>query len=80
MNEKILFYGTNWCPSSRRARAFLEKNDVDYHFINIDDDKKGETFVKKTNNGLKSIPTIVFTDGTILVEPSNKELSTKLGL
>jgi mycoredoxin len=80
MNEKILFYGTNWCPTSRRARAFLEKNGIVYEFINIDDDKKAEDFVRKTNNGFRSIPTIVFADGSILVEPSNKELSIKLGL
>jgi hypothetical protein len=32
------------------------------------------------NKGLRSIPTILFGDGSILVEPSNAELARKLGI
>lgn len=37
-------------------------------------------YVEKVNNGMRIIPTIVFPDGSILVEPSNAELAKKLGL
>ena len=34
--------------------------------------------VKKTNKGMNSVPTIVFSDGSILVEPSNHVLEQKI--
>jgi glutaredoxin-like protein len=77
---KITVYGTNWCGDCRRTRHFLEKNQVEYKLINIDEDKNGEQFVIKTNHGMRSVPTIVFEDGSILVEPSNRALAEKLGL
>ena len=36
--------------------------------------------MQQVQNGGLSIPTIVFEDGSILIEPSNAELATKLGL
>ncbi len=76
--EKIKFYGTNWCPSSRRAKKTLETRGVDFEWINIDEDPVGRAFVMEVNNGYRSVPTIVFPDGDILVEPSSSELLKKL--
>jgi len=75
---KIKFYGTSWCPSSRRAKKFLSKKNIEFEWINIDKDSDGYEFVIKVNNGNRSVPTIVFPDGDILVEPSNTELAKKL--
>ena len=36
--------------------------------------------IEQGNNGKRIIPTIVFEDSSILVEPSNAELAQKLGL
>ena len=76
----IKVYGTNWCGDCWRARRYLDQNKIAYDFINIDGDKEAELFVKTTNRGMRSVPTIVFADGSILVEPSNKQLAEKLGL
>lgn len=43
-------------------------------------DPAAMAYVEKVNNGMRSIPTIVFPDGSILVEPTNAELARKLGL
>ena len=37
-------------------------------------------YTQKVNNGKQIIPTIVFDDGSILVEPTNAELAAKLGI
>ena len=80
LDDKIVFYGVNWCWQSRRARRFLDKHNVPYKFINIDKDAEGESFVLTTNNGMRSVPTLVFKDGSILVEPTNLQISEKLHL
>lgn len=75
---QITFYGSSWCGDCRRARKFLQEKGIAFTYIDIGKDKAGEQFVLRVNNGLRSIPTIVFDDGSILVEPSNYELSLKL--
>ena len=78
-NDKIKFYGTSWCPTSRRAKKIFIEKGVNFEWINIDQDKDGRAYVEEVNNGYRSVPTIVFPDGDILVEPSTTELTKKLG-
>ena len=75
---QLIIYGTNWCGDCRRTQRFLQDNQVSYKFINIDLDKKGEQFVLSANRGMRSVPTIVFPDGSFLVEPTNRQLAEKL--
>jgi mycoredoxin len=77
---KVTFYGTSWCYASRRARTIFDQNNIPYHWIDIDYDEEGRSYVEKVNRGFRSVPTLVFPDGTILVEPTNDELLEKLGL
>jgi mycoredoxin len=79
-DSKLVVYGVTWCGDCRRARSFLERNQVEFDFINIDQDGTGEQFVIKTNRGYRSVPTIVFPDGSILVEPSDRQLAQKLSI
>ncbi|MFU8826666.1 MAG: glutaredoxin domain-containing protein [Brevefilum sp.] len=76
--EKIKVYGTRWCGDTRRALRILDERQIDYDWIDIDQDKDGETLVKATNRGNRSVPTIFFPDDSILVEPRNQELIDKL--
>lgn len=76
--KKIVIYGTRWCGDTRRALKILDGLEIDYEWINIDKDPQGEKFVFETNHGNRSVPTIVFPDGSVLVEPSNQKLNEKL--
>ena len=77
-NSNIIIYGTTWCWDCRRARRFLDKNRVAYEWIDIDKDQEAEAYVKNVNQGNRSVPTIIFSDDSILVEPSNDQLAEKL--
>lgn len=76
----ITMYGTHWCTDCRRTKKFFGEQRVPYTFIDVDSDAAGLAVVEKINGGKHSIPTLVFADGTALVEPSNAELAAKLGL
>lgn len=76
--EQIVVYGADWCIDCRRAKRFLTQNQIPFEWINIDQDKAGEQLVLKINKGMRSIPTILFGDGSVLVEPSNTQLAKKL--
>jgi thioredoxin reductase (NADPH) len=76
----ITVFGAFWCPDCRRAKQFLGEHQIPYNWVDIEQDKDGEAYVLKKNDGKRIIPTIEFKDGSILVEPSNAELAAKLGL
>lgn len=70
--------GTSWCPDARRARRFFDEHGVAYAWIDIDEDEEASNFVRDANAGQIVIPVIVFPDKSILIEPSNYELTKKL--
>jgi len=78
--DTIIVYSTVWCPDCKRAKRFLGEQRVPYVNIDIEKDADAMAFVEKVNDGKRIIPTLVFPDGSMLVEPSNAELAQKLGL
>lgn len=80
MEKQIVVYSTVWCPDCKRSKKFLAEQRIAYTNIDIEHDAEAMAYVEKVNKGQRSIPTIVFPDGSILVEPSNAELAEKLGL
>ncbi len=76
----ITLYGTLWCSDCKRSKKFFGEQRIAYDFVDVDSDPQGLAFVEQVNDGKQIIPTIVFADGSVLVEPSNAELAQKLGL
>lgn len=76
----IRMYGANWCGDCRRAKTFFGEQRIHYEYIDLEQTPDAIREVERINNGMRSIPTIIFPDGSILVEPSNAELADKLGL
>ena len=74
----IKFYGTNWCGDCRRAKAVFAEMNVPYLWFDIDQNPQAAEFVQQVNRGLRRVPTLVFPDGSILVEPDSKSLRAKL--
>ena len=79
-DASITVYGAPWCPDCKRSKQFLGEQRIAYQWVDIDEDEEGRRRVQEVNNGRQIIPTIVFQDGSILVEPTNAELATKLGI
>ena len=76
----ITVYGAHWCPDCRGSKQFLGEHQIPYNWVDIEEDSEAEQFVIQKNDGKRIIPTIVFSDQTFLVEPTNAELAAKLGL
>ena len=77
---EIQVYGAPWCPDCRRSKKFLGEHRIEYDWIDIDQEAEGLRFVEDLQNGGRTIPTVIFPDGSNLLEPSNEELAVKLGL
>ncbi|HMK64866.1 MAG TPA: glutaredoxin domain-containing protein [Thermodesulfobacteriota bacterium] len=79
MTEKeIIMYGTKWCGDCFRSKKVFEKLGVPYRYIDIEEDKEAVAYVLKVNKGQRVVPTIVFPDGAVLVEPSDQDLEAQL--
>lgn len=78
--SQIVMYTTRVCIDCRRAKAFFETNHISHMEVSIEGDDRATRFVSEINHGYHSVPTIVFPDGTILVEPSWEELREKFAV
>jgi thioredoxin reductase (NADPH) len=79
-SKEIIIYSTVWCPDCKRAKKFFGEQRIPYINVDIEQDPKAMAYVEKINGGKRVVPTIVFPDGSMLVEPSNAELAEKFGL
>jgi mycoredoxin len=78
--DTIVIYGATWCGSSMSAKGFFDRHRVRYRWVNVEENAEAAAFVEEVNGGMRITPTIVFPDGSILVEPDDGELAEKLGL
>jgi thioredoxin reductase (NADPH) len=76
----ITVYSTVWCKDCKQAKKFFGEQRIPYINIDIEHDAEAMAFVEKVNNGKRIVPTIIFPDGDILVEPTSAQLAGKLGL
>ena len=76
--NQIVMYGADWCGDCRRSKRLLEELNVEYTLIDVDADLTAADKVIEINGGAKSIPVLVFQDGTHLTEPSDIDLKAKL--
>ena len=66
----IDFYTTDWCGDCVRSKALLKKLNLNFNEAN--------EYIKSLQANQRRIPTIVFDDGSFLVEPSDIDLENKL--
>ncbi len=71
-------YSGEWCGDCRRSKRLLDELNVEYTLIDIEADTAASDKVIEINGGMRSIPVIVFADGTHLTEPSDIDLTAKL--
>ena len=75
--DKIVMYSTSYCPDCIRAKKFFDANKISYEVIGLEGNPEATEFVMRINNGMRSVPTIIFPDGSVLVEPSWDDLNKK---
>ena len=76
--SQITMYGAEWCGDCRRSKKFLDSNKVAYTYIDVEADESASEKVIEINGGQRSIPVILFEDGTHMTEPSDNDLKEKL--
>jgi len=75
--DHIIMYTTQFCSDCLRAKKFFEANNIPYLQVGLEGNQEATEFVMQVNKGNRSVPTILFPDGSILVEPSWEDLKKK---
>ena len=78
MSAQITMYGAAWCGDCRRSKRYLDSHKVEYNYIDVEAYESASEKVIEINGGVRSIPVIIFPDGTHLTEPADKDLEAKL--
>ena len=75
----VTIYGAMWCKDTRRSRALLDRRQIDYTWVDVDEHSVASDWAAAQNNGQRRIPVIaVGVPGPILIEPSDDELDGAL--
>ncbi|MEV0804967.1 glutaredoxin family protein [Micromonospora sp. NPDC050200] len=74
----LVVYGTGWCPDVRRCRALLDAAQVTYRYVDLDEDPAAVALVRMLQHGPRRVPTLVWPDGRLLVEPTDDVLRAHL--
>ncbi|MFA7324576.1 MAG: mycoredoxin [Candidatus Nanopelagicales bacterium] len=77
-DQRFTMYTTPWCGDCTRLKGELRRAGVQFREIDIEHDPAAADFVIRVNNGHQSVPTLVFSDGSTLTEPSGREVMTRL--
>ena len=71
-------YSADWCGDCVRSKRLLDSLEVSYELVDVESVPGASEKVIEINGGKRSIPVILFPDGTHLTEPSDIDLKAKL--
>ena len=71
-------YSTTWCGYCVRLKRQLDREGISYDAVDIEEDAGAAERVMKVNGGNQTVPTVIFSDGSALTNPSLKQVTDKL--
>jgi len=79
-SAQIAIYSTQWCGYCRRLKSQMDREGINYVEVDIEQDPKAADLVMQVNGGNKTVPTVLFADGTAVTNPSLREVQERLAL
>ena len=67
---ELVVYTTRTCGHCWSLKQWLKREAIGYREIEIEDDPEAQRFIREAAGGYMSVPTVVFPDGQVLIEPS----------
>ena len=74
----LTMFTTNWCGYCVRLKHGLDREGISFREVNIEEDVDAADLVMKVNGGNRTVPTLLFQDGSALTNPSLAEVKAKL--
>lgn len=74
----LTVYSTTWCGYCSRLKKMLDREGISYAEVNIEEDEAAADLVMKVNGGNRTVPTVIFSDGAALTNPSIDQVKQAL--
>lgn len=74
----VTMYTTTWCGYCVRLKRLMQREGIEYAEVDIERDDSAADVVMQANGGNRTVPTLVFADGTALTNPSIDQVKAAL--
>lgn len=74
----MTMYTTSWCGFCRRLKMQLDREGIGYQEIDIEREPSAADTVTRINGGNRTVPTVVYPDGSAATNPSFAEVKDAL--
>jgi len=78
MSSRFTLYSTPWCGYCHRLKGQLQREGIVFDEVDIEAVPDAAFIVEQANHGTQTVPTLVFTDGTALTNPSVAQVKAQL--
>ena len=75
----VTMFTTSWCGYCVRLKRLMQHEGIDFAEVNIEVDESAAELVMQANGGNRTVPTLVFADGSALTNPSIDQVKSQLG-
>ncbi len=74
----VTMYTTSWCGYCARLKKMMQREGIEFAEVDIETDNQAADRVMQANGGNRTVPTLVFADGSALTNPSIDEVKAQL--
>jgi len=74
----VTMYSTPWCGYCQRLKKQLDSVGLAYNEVNIEEFPEAAQIVEQVNEGNQTVPTLVFSDGYAMTNPSLQAVISKI--
>ncbi len=74
----VTMYTTSWCGYCVRLKKMMQGEGIEFAEVNIETDESAADLVMQANGGNRTVPTLVFADGSALTNPSIDQVRAQL--
>jgi mycoredoxin len=78
LSGQLIMYTTQWCGFCKNLKRQLARDGIAITEIDIERDPAAAEFVESVNGGNQTVPTLVFPDGSTMVNPSAAQVRERL--
>jgi mycoredoxin len=76
--QSVTMFSTPWCGYCRRLKSQFDRQGVDYTVVDIEQDPAAADYVMSVNGGNQTVPTILYSDGSAMTNPSINQVREHL--
>ena len=78
MADQFTMYSTPWCGYCHRLKGQLQREGIGFGVVDIEEHPDAAQIVERVNGGHQTVPTLVFSDGSAMTNPSLAQIKAKL--